>query len=157
MTKRRPLSDMTKYEFMWVPCDGAGKESAIVHGGGAKTEQEIYAAVMEQLFKTKGADAVASLLAAHLRLPTPHRDVIATVARWLDPQTDDYIKLVVVRRRSGKSQTKHVNDAAIAEAILRSQQEFGRGNLNKKAVSEIADQFKVSEAKIRQVISQIRK
>ena len=86
MTKRRPLSDPTKYEFKWVR---VGKESVIVHGSSAKTPQEIYAATMEQLFEVQGADAVASFLAGHLRLPDPHPDVIATVARWLDPQTDD--------------------------------------------------------------------
>src|SRR5262249_33293749 len=111
MTKRR-LSEMTSSKFIWVSCDGVHK-SATLHGSGAKTPQETHAAIVEQLFEARGADAVAELLAGLLRLPAPHPDVIATVARWLDPQTDDHIKLVVVRRRRGKSATKRVNDAAI--------------------------------------------
>jgi|SRR6516225_3639609 hypothetical protein len=149
MTKRRPLSDPAKYEFMWVPYDSVGKESAIVHGSDAKTPQEIYAAVMEQLFEVEGADAVASFLAGHLRLPAPHPDLIATVARWLDPQTDDYIKLVVVGRRRGKRMTKRVNDAAIAKAVMKNME--ARGNKHgdqKKAVKEVAKQFEVSKATV---------
>jgi hypothetical protein len=157
MTKRQPLSDPTKYQFKWIPLDGVDNESAIVHGSGAKTPQELYAALVEQLFETRGADAVASLLAEKLGLPDPDPNVIATVARWLDPQTDDYIKLVVVRRRRGKTMTKRVNDVAIAKAIIRSQQKLGRKRLSKEEVGEIADQFEISDAKVRKVISQIRK
>jgi len=157
MTKRQPLSDPTKYQFKWIPLDGVGKESAIVHGSGAKTPQELYAVLVEQLFETRGADAIASLLAENLRLPDPDPDMIATVARWLDPQTDDYIKLVVVRRRGGKTMTKRVNDRAVAKAIIKSQQELGRKRLSKEEVGEIADQFEISDAKVRKVISQIRK
>jgi hypothetical protein len=101
MTKRQPLSDPAKYEFKWVPLDGTSKESAIVRGSGAKAPQELYAALVEQIFEVRGADAVACFLAERLRDPEPHPDVIAMVARWLDPQTDSYIKLVVVRRRRG--------------------------------------------------------
>src|SRR5262245_64828632 len=122
MTRRRPLSHPAKYQFKWIPLDEAGKESAIVGGSGAKTPQELYEALVEQFFEVRGADAVARLLAKTLRLPAPHPDVIAMVARWLDPQTDDYIKLVVARRRRGKRMTKRVNDAAIAKAVLTYQQ-----------------------------------
>ena len=152
MTKRR-LSDMTSSEFKWVPRDSVGKESAIVHGSGAKTEQEIYAAVVEQLFKAQDADAVASLLAARLRDPAPHPDVIATVARWLDPQTNDHIKLVVVRRRRGKSATKRVNDAAIIKAVLKRRQAAGnkRGSL-KDIVAKVAALYGVKEPTVRKAM-----
>jgi len=150
MTKRRRPSEC---EFMWLPYDGVGKESAIVHGSAAKTDQEIYEAIVEQLFEVRGADAVASFLAGHLRLPAPHPDAIATVARWLDPQTDDYIKLVVVGRRAGKRMTKRVNDAAIALAVKENMD--ARGNKHgdqQKAIKKVAKQFGVSKAKVLKAI-----
>jgi hypothetical protein len=153
MTKRRPLSDLTEHEFMWVPRDGVGKQSAIVRGSGAKTEQEIYAALLEQLYEARGGDAVAGLLAGLLRFPAPHPDVIATVARWLDPQTDDYIKLVVVGRRGGKRLTKRVNGAAIAKAVKKNMEL--RGNKHgdqKKAVCEVAKLFGVSKPTVLKAI-----
>ena len=153
MTKRQPLSDPTKYQFKWIPLDGVGEESAIVHGSGAKSPQELYAALVEQLFETRGADAIASLLAEKLRLPDPHPDVIATVARWLDPQTDDHIKLVVVRRRRGKRITKRVNDVAIAKAVKKNMEL--RGNKHgdqKKAVREVAKLLGVSKATVLKAI-----
>jgi len=153
MTKRQPLHDPAGHEFKWIPCDEAGEESAIVHGSGAKTEQELYAALVEQLFEVKGADAVAELLAERLRDPAPHPDVIATVARWLDPQTDDSIKLVVVSRRGGKRMTKRVNDVAIAKAVKKITE--ARGNKHgeqKKAVKQTAELFGVSKATVLKAI-----
>src|SRR5215467_2786632 len=153
MTKRRPLSNPTKHQFMWVPLDGVGKESAIVDGGGAKTPQELYAALVEQLFETRGADAVARLFAEKLREPDPHPEVIATIARWLDPQTDDRIKLVVKRRRKGKTVTKRVNDVAIAKAVKKNMK--SRGNKHgdqKKAVREVAKLLGVSKATVLKAI-----
>jgi hypothetical protein len=153
MTKRPPLSDPAEYEFMWVPRDGVGKESAIVRGSGAKTEQELYAALVEQVFEARGAEAVAELLAEHLRLPDPHPDVIATVARSLDPQTDDYIKLVVVGRRGGKRMTKRVNDAAITKAVKKNMESRGNKHGNqKKAVRDVARAFGVSKATVLKAI-----
>ena len=152
MTKPPAVRNDLEREFMWVSLDGVRK-SAIVHGSSAKTPQEIYAATMEQLFEVQGADAVASFLAGHLRLPDPHPDVIATVARWLDPQTDDYIKLVVVGRRAGKRMTKRVNDAAIAEAVKKNTDT--RGNKHgdqKKTVREVANLFGVSMATVLKAI-----
>ena len=79
--------------------------------------------------------------------------MIATVARWLDPQTDDYIKLVVVGRRAGKRMTKRVNDAAIAEAVKKNTDT--RGNKHgdqKKTVREVANLFGVSMATVLKAI-----
>jgi hypothetical protein len=153
MTKRQPLSDPAKYEFKWVPLDGTSKESAIVRGSGAKAPQELYAALVEQIFEVRGADAVACFLAERLRDPEPHPDVIAMVARWLDPQTDSYIKLVVVRRRRGKRMTKRVNDAAIAKAVKKNLKERGDKHGDQgKAVKEVAEVFGVSKATVLKAI-----
>jgi hypothetical protein len=142
-------SEIISTEFMWLSCDGAGKKSAVVHGSGAKTPQEIYAALVEELFKVRGADAVASFLAEQLRLPAPHPDVIATVARWLDPQTDDYIKLIVVGRRRGKRIRKRVNDVALAKAVDKYRRALGNKHGDqKKAVAKVAKQFEVSQATV---------
>jgi hypothetical protein len=81
-------------------------ESAVIHASGANAEREVLQAVVEQLFETRGRETVARFLAEHLRIPVPTPDVIATVARWLDPQADDYIKLVVVARPRGKADDK---------------------------------------------------
>jgi len=128
-------------------------KSAIIHASIANASQEVYAAVVEQLFEARGPDAAASLLAGSLRLPDPHPDVIATVARWLDPQTDDYIKLVVVGRRSGKRMTKRVNDTTLAKAVTEYRQALGnkRGDL-KIAVADTAKHYDVSEATVRKAM-----
>jgi hypothetical protein len=136
MTKRRPKT-----------------ESAIVHASSANTSQEVYQALLEQLFEAQGSDSVAELFAGLLRAPAPHPDVIATVARWLDPQGDDYIKLVVVGRRSGKRMTKRVNDATIAKATIEYQQALGNKHGDqKKAVKEAHKGFGVSKATVLKAI-----
>src|SRR5262249_30304500 len=114
-------------------------------------------ALDEQLFDIEGPTSFASLLAWRLRQPSPPRVVLDQIARMLDPQTDDYIKLVVVRRRKGRTMTKRVNDVAIAKAVIGSQQKLGRKRLSKEEVGEIANRFEISDAKVRKVISQTRK
>ena len=132
MTKRRPKT-----------------ESEIVHASSANTARDVYAALLEQLFAMDGPETVASLLADRLRDPAPHPDVIATVARWLDPQTDGYINLVVVGRRDGKRTTKRVNDATIAKAAIEYQQALGNKHGDqKKAVKAVAKHYGVSEATV---------
>ena len=75
--------------------------------------------------------------------------MIATVARWLDPQTDDYMKLVVVGRRDGKRTTKRVNDATIAKVAMEYQQALGNKHGDqKKAVKEVAKHYGVSKAAV---------
>ena len=136
MTKRRPKT-----------------ESAIVHASSANTSQEVYQALLEQLFEAQGSDSVANLFAGLLRLPVPHPDVIGTVARWLDPQGDDCIKLVVVRRRSGKRITKRVNDATIAKTAIAYRQARGKvyGSL-KAAVYATAVHYGVSGHAVRKAM-----
>jgi hypothetical protein len=136
MTKRRPKT-----------------ESAIVHASSANTNQEVYAALVEQLLEAEGPDSVARFLAGLLRLPAPHPDVLAMVARWLDPQADDHIKLVVVARRSGNRMTKRVNDATIARVAIEYRQSLDnkQGSL-KAAVSATADRFGVSQPTVRKAM-----
>jgi hypothetical protein len=128
---------------------GPKTESEIVHASSANTARDVYAALLEQLFAMDGPETVARLLADRLRDPAPHPDVIATVARWLDPQTDGYIKLVVVGRRDGKRTTKRVNDATIAKAAIEYQQALGNKHGDqKKAVKEVAKQYGLSKATV---------
>ena len=132
MTKRRPKT-----------------ESEIVRASSANTARDVYASLLEQLFAMDGPETVARLLADRLRDPAPHPDVIATVARWLDPQTDDYMKLVVVGRRDGKRTTKRVNDATIAKVAIEYQQALGNKHGDqKKAVKEVAKHYGVSKATV---------
>jgi len=117
-------------------------------------DDSVYKALIEQLFVMTGPTTVAELLAKLLRGPSPHRSVLDMVAGWLDPKSDDRFKLVVARRRTGKSPTKHVNDAALRAAVLRHQQQLGdiRG-ARKMAVGKTADQFQVSEAAVRKALA----
>ena len=132
MTKRRPKT-----------------ESEIVRASSANTVRDVYASLLEQLFAMDGPETVARLLADRLRDPAPHPDVIATVARLLDPQTDDYMKLVVVGRRDGKRTTKRVNDATIAKVAMEYQQALGNKHGDqKKAVKEVAKHYGVSKAAV---------
>jgi hypothetical protein len=114
-------------------------------------------ALDEQLFAIEGPTSFASLLVWRLRQPSPARVVLDQIARMLDPSEDSYLKLKVVRQKKGKTATKYVNDAAVAKAIRQSQQELGRKSLSKTERGEIADRFGISDAKVRQVISRIRK
>ena len=131
MTKRRPKT-----------------ESEIVRASSANTVRDVYASLLEQLFAMDGPETVARLLADRLRDPAPHPDVIATVARLLDPQTDDYMKLVVVGRRDGKRTTKRVNDATIAKVAMEYQQALGNKHGDqKKAVKEVAKQLRSEQGR----------
>jgi hypothetical protein len=155
MTKRK--ADPVAWELKWID-QRTGKElGKSIHAAAKPWDDNIFAAAIEQFYTLNGPTAVADFLSTRLRHPSPPRALLNLVARLLDPQDNFSFKLVVERRRSGKSWTKHVNDAAIAEAILRSQQKLGRKRLSKKEVGDIADQFEISDAKVRKVKSQIRK
>ena len=130
-------------------------ESAIIHATNSVTEDAVVTALYEQLYEQIGPAAFASFLAARLRDPSPHPANLLMVARWLDPQSNDSLALVAVRRRRGKTWRKRVNDAAVAERVFKYEQMFGgrRGSI-KKIVGEVADQFEISEAKVRKVMRQ---
>jgi hypothetical protein len=126
-------------------------ESAIIYGGA--TTDEVYMALLEQLLEMRGPTAIERLFAERLRDPEPNRAILDTVARWLDPQNNYSLALGVVRRRCGKTWTKHVNDAAVAGAVLKYKKMSGdRRGIIKKIVGKVAEDFKISEAKVRQVI-----
>ena len=120
-------------------------------------EDAFFAATIEQLYGFGGPRAVASYLSKSLHDPSTSRIAINVITRLLDPQDNSSLRLAVQRRRSGKSWIKHVNDAPVARMIKKYQQTLGRKRLGKKTVGDIADQFKISPAKVRKVISQSRK
>ena len=97
--------------------------SAVIHAHGGPAD-DFNMALLEQAFELQQANegtgraaacSMARMLARQLREPTPDRQILDMVARWLDG--DDVFKLVVVRQRSSKSWTRKVNDAAIAKAL----------------------------------------
>jgi hypothetical protein len=146
------MTKQQKTETVPVP------QGKVVHVTREMTDNDaVGMALDEQLFAIQGPTSIASLLAWRLRQPSPGRVILDQIARMLDPSEDSYLKLKVVRQKKGKSATKYVNDAAIAKAILQSQQELGRKSLSKTERGEIADRFGISDAKVRQVISRIRK
>ena len=127
--------------------------SAVIHAHGGPAD-DFNMALLEQDFKLQQANegtgrasaSMARMLARQLREPTPDRQILDMVARWLDG--DDVFKLVVVRRRSSKSWTKKVNDAAIAKALL---QWLAADKPKYGMMKEIGDRFGVSSHKVRQV------
>jgi hypothetical protein len=135
-----------------------GIASAIIHAAtDALGDDDVHAALWEQLYEMRGPAFVAAALAERLRDPTPHPANLRMVARWLDPKGDDCFKLIVRRRRSGNRWTRIVNDAAIAEVVRRHPQALkGRRGDQKVAVSEIAEHLGVSDAKVLQVIKGLR-
>jgi hypothetical protein len=131
--------------------------SVIIHATSAATEGAVHAALYEQLYEMIGRVEFARHLAARLRDPSPHRTVLDAVARMLDPEGDDCFQVVVRRRRGGKSPTKHVKDAALAKAIVEQEQEGRPKHGERKgADGKIADQFNISESKVRQVRGRLR-
>jgi hypothetical protein len=127
--------------------------SAAVHVVGEPTE-DTYLALMEQAFEMwAGPDAVAKFLANELRKKSTSRNVIAMVARMLDPEVKDYLKLSVVRRRNGKTWKRPANDAALAKWVTKYEQALGNKRGSRKvAVGAAADGFRVSEATVRATV-----
>jgi hypothetical protein len=127
--------------------------SGVVHITRGMPVDAVYAALIEQLFETRGPKSVARLFAERLRDPEPHPGVLRMVARCLDPQSDDSFELVLKSRRAGKSWTKSVNDVAIAEAVEEYRQAFGNkhGSL-KKAVKETARKLGISQPTVRKAM-----
>jgi len=111
---------------------------------------------IEQLYVERGPDGLAKLMAAHLRLSMPNRLILDGVGRLLDPQPDDDLELVVVRRRAGNSKTRWVQrreDIEIAREVQHYQAEHLRAGKplrgsKKKAVGEIAAKRGISPAKV---------
>jgi len=145
MTKRRP--DKTE-SAMYSIVDGVivdHPHSATIHVVGREITEDTYLALMEQYFEMQaGPDDIAKFLASELR-KSPGREFLDMVALMLDPKVDSYFKLVVERRRSGKTWTRRANDAAIAKAVKQYRQALGgKHGDQRKAVKDVAKQFRVS-------------
>jgi hypothetical protein len=113
---------------------------------------DVFMAFLEQTFETKGADAVARFFASSLR-GRPSGLVLNTVASWLDPEGDDYFRLVVKRRRDRRTWTARANEVAIANAVAKLRQDFinaGKRDGTGRAVRKVAKQLEISKAKVRQ-------
>jgi hypothetical protein len=121
-------------------------------------------ATIEQLYAERGADGLAKLIAAHLRLSMPNRLILDGVARLLDPQPDDDLALVVVRRSAGNTKTRWIKrreDIEIAREVQKYLREYlaagkpRRGSV-KKAVGDIADKRGIKSAKVQQALNNVR-
>jgi hypothetical protein len=154
MTKRRPKKTESP---AYSKIDGVivdHPHSAPIHVADREINEDTYLALMEQLFEMQaGPDDIASLLASKLREKFPSREFLDMVALMLDPKVDSYFKLVIERRRSGKTWTRRANDAALAKAVIKYKRALGnkRGSL-KTAVADVAAGFKVSQATVRKAL-----
>jgi hypothetical protein len=112
---------------------------------------------IEYWYTKLGAEGFAKLIAARLRDRFPHREVLDAVARLLDPQPDDKLKLVLVHHGRGNPTkmpwTKRREDIEIAQEVNQYEMEWtaagkpSRGR-RKKAVGEIAARRKISPHKV---------
>jgi len=161
MTKRRPKTTISPaYSFV----DGVKVDlphSAVIHVRRDAPNEYTYLAIREQLYEmlaARGGGAVEKSVAAELRgiakslgadSGDPHLKFLDMVARMLEPNSD-YLKLVVVRRRSGKTWTRRNNDAELAEATMSYEQTLGKKRGSRKAaIGAVADRYGVSEATVR--------
>src|SRR5262245_16765837 len=127
-------------------------------------------ATVELLYTEHGAGGFAKLMAKALRRdPMPHREILDSVARLLDPGPNDDLRLVVERRRAGNTKMKWTQRSE--EIEISSEVEewlldyLASGNPKhgsiKKDVGEIAQKRGISDSKVRQarckVLSQIPK
>lgn len=156
MTKRRPKKheDDTKsptYVVVDGVVVGGPSYSAPVHVVGREIAEDTNLALWEQLFEMQaGPDDIAKLLASKLREKSPHRDFLNMLALMLDPKVDSYFKLIIERRRSGKTWTRRANDAALVKAITKYERELrNKRGSRKAAIGKVADLFGVSEPTVR--------
>jgi len=111
-------------------------------------------ATVEQLYTGLGADRFAQLMAEALREPMPPREILDAIARLLDPQPDDDLRLVVERRSPGNTkmrQTKRREDIDIALDVLNLEIESGNSS-RKKTVGEIAAARGISKSKVEKAL-----
>jgi hypothetical protein len=149
MTKRRPKKHKSA---MYSIVDGVAVDvphSATILVTGSPDE-DTYLALQEQRYEMlAGRDAIARSLAAELRRDSPCRAFLDMVARMVDPESDDYFKLVVSRARNGKTWTRRANNAALAKAVTYREEVHGnRHGDQKKAVAEVAERYEVSKATV---------
>jgi len=154
MTKRRPKKTESP---MYSLVDGVivdHPHSAPIHVVDREITEDTYLALMEQFFEMlAGPDEIARSLASKLREKSPSREFLDMVALMLDPTVDSYFKLVIERRRSGKTWTRRGNDAALVKATTKYERALGtRRGSRKAAVGAVADLFHVSEATVRKAL-----
>jgi hypothetical protein len=159
MTKQQKTEQIPELrEFVWLPMSGKAPVplAKVIHVTSemmANDTVDMHMALIEQLFARQSPASVARLLTERLRDRSPHRGTLDLVARMLDPSEGGYLKLVLVRRRKGKTATRHVNDAAIAKAVKIKME--ARGNKHgdqKKAVAEVTKLFNVKKATVLKAI-----
>jgi hypothetical protein len=122
------------------------KPASVIHLYGGPFNEAYMAYVEQALEKRGGPEAMVRFLAGHLRRPQPSRLILDTVAAWLDG--NDCFKLALVRRRSGKSWKRRVNDGAIAKAL---RQEIAAGEPKYGMMQRVGKRLGVSPAKVREV------
>jgi hypothetical protein len=154
MTKRRPKKSESA---MYSEVDGVivdHPHSANIHIVDGEFTEDTALALMEQFFEMlAGPDDIAKYLAAELRKESPSREFLDMVAVMLDPKVDSYFKLVIERRRRGKTWTRRANDAALAKATIKYQRDLAnKHGSRKEAVGAVADLFDVSEATVRKAL-----
>jgi hypothetical protein len=149
MTKRRPERHKSAGYYIedGVAIDLPHSATVLVTGS---PDDDTYLAVQEQRYEMLAdRDAIAKSLAADLRRELPSRAFLDMVARMVDPESHDYLKLVVTRRRNGKTWTRRANDAALVKAVIYRQEVRGnRHGDQKKAIAEVAERYEVSKATV---------
>jgi hypothetical protein len=116
-------------------------------------DASVYAALIEQLYEINGSAFIARFLVDRLREPSPGRAFLDMVANLLEPQSNECLRLEVVRPRDGRSPTKSINDIALRNAVAERQRALGNNHgSQKKAVKEVAKQFDVSKATVLKAI-----
>src|SRR5262245_16159057 len=82
---------------------------------------------VEHFYTKLGPAGFAKLMAEALRDPIPRREILDAVARLLDPQADDDLRLVVERRSPGNTKmqwTQRREDIQIALEVLNFEVEY---------------------------------
>jgi hypothetical protein len=118
----------------------------------------------EKLFTEMGAPGYARLIAKHLREPSPHREILDSVARLLDPRPGDQLELIIRRRRPGRvlKGVKRYDDLKIALAFGKSHVvhlSAGKPSYGavKAAVADTATKLGVTEREVRGARSRMRR
>jgi hypothetical protein len=141
------------------------------------TDARMYA--IEHCYTKLGPDGFAKLMATGLREaakflseyefdegdPVPHREILESVARLLDPRPDDDLQLIVERRRQGNPKLRWIQRAEDIE-IAREVEHYlwehlaagkpNRGSI-KLAAREIAKKRGINASTVEQTHRKIRR
>jgi hypothetical protein len=122
------------------------------------TDAQMYG--IEQWYTKLGPDGFAKLMATHLRLLMPQREVLDAIARLLDPLPDDDLRLVVERRARGSTMmrwTKRAQDIDIVRDVLVFEEEWDKSGKPKRgrrknAVDAVADKLGIGKGTVREAL-----